>query len=122
MGIDFNDAVDSSIKKSKEKQKNIISKKPVQNKKQKDIQTIFGINPEFAMSIAKTLPTKIKFLIFYAILSVLFSTSLLVYYSCRLFNYLDVRYTITAFICFIILVIILRIRNKSMYKRNNFKK
>lgn len=121
MGIDFDEAVDSSIKKSKEKIKNSVNKKPVQNKKQKDSQTIFGINPEFAMSIAKTLPTKIKVLIFYAILSVLFSTSVLVYYSCRFFNYLDVRYILTAFICFIIFVVIMRIRSRSMYKRNNFK-
>lgn len=117
MGMDFNEAVDASIKKSKNK----VTNKQVQDNKQKQTPTIFGINPEFAMSIAKTLPIKIKLLIFYAILSVLFFTSVLVYYFCRLFNHLDVRYTITAFVCFIVFVVIMKIRNKSMYKRNNFK-
>jgi len=118
MGQNFDDAVEASIKKSKEKYKdNKIVDKSQKKGNTKNLPTIFGISPEFALSLAKQLPTKIKLLIWYAILSVLFSTGYLGYTLYKLIFSLDSK-ILLASSGIIMIIFIIIFRAKSFYKRD----
>jgi hypothetical protein len=112
---DFEELAKKEINKiTKDNNQKGTTNKKVDHNQNKEM---FGINTDMALMVAKSLPGKIKFLIFLLVVSVIFNVYQLSWYSIKYFGMLYVSGFVVTVIILLYLKKLIKSNKKSNYKK-----